>query len=99
MTEHDVALKKFYSSSIQIHKSNQQQSLNMFSNSFSSLPLRLFSVALEQQDCHLIDIEIDETAFFMCDERTERASSDAVPSGLVFIVELLFDIRSDVLLN
>ena len=58
-----------------------------------------FSTRLEQKDGNLSHVEVDEVLGFVCDVRSEVTSNNAVPGGVVLLVELLFDVGSDILLD
>ena len=51
----------------------------------------------EQQDCDLSQVEIDEVFCFVRDVTTEVAAHDAVPCGVIFLIEFLLDVSCDVL--
>jgi hypothetical protein len=55
--------------------------------------------ALEQEDGHLAQVEIDEVARLVRHVGAEVASDDAVPGRVVLLVELLLDVGRDVLLD
>jgi hypothetical protein len=44
-------------------------------------------------------VEVDEMLGLVCDVGSEVASDDAVPGGVILLVELLLDIGSNVLLD
>jgi hypothetical protein len=54
---------------------------------------------LEQQDCNLSQIEVDEVFRFVRDVAAEVAADDAVPGRVVLLVELFLDVGGDVLLD
>jgi len=54
---------------------------------------------LEQEDCHLSQVEVDEMSRLMSHITAEVAPNDTVPSGVVLLVELLLDESGNVLLN
>lgn len=53
--------------------------------------------ALEEQYRHLAQVEVDEVARLVRHVRAEVAADDAVPCGVVFLVELFLDVGGDVL--
>ena len=57
------------------------------------------SSGLEEQACDLSHVEVDEVFGFVGDVGAEVPADDAVPGGVVLLVELLFNIGSDVLLD
>lgn len=63
----------------------------------SGVEMRL--TALEEQNGHLAQVEIDEVARLVGHIGSEVAAHDAVPSGVVLLVELLLDEGGDVLLD
>ena len=60
---------------------------------------RLFLARLEKKNRHLAKIEVNEVFCLVGHVRTEVATNDAVPCGVVLLVELLLDIRGNVLAN
>ena len=57
------------------------------------------SAGLEQEDSDLAKVEVDEVLGLVGDIGSEIAANDAMPGGVVLLVELLLDEGSDVLLN
>jgi len=57
------------------------------------------SAALEEQNGHLAQVEVYEVARLVGHIRSEIATYDAVPGGIVLLVELLLDIGGNVLLD
>jgi len=57
------------------------------------------STGFEQQDGDLSQVKIDEVLRLVSYIAAEVSSDDAVPCRIVLLVKLLFDIRSNVLLN
>ncbi|GMR61551.1 hypothetical protein PMAYCL1PPCAC_31746, partial [Pristionchus mayeri] len=55
--------------------------------------------ALEEQDGDLSEVEVDEVLRLVGDVAAEVTPDDAVPGGVVLLVELLLDVGSDVLLD
>lgn len=55
----------------------------------SSTPLRNVSARLEEQDGHLAQIEVNEMLCLMGDVAAEVPPDDAVPGGVILLVELL----------
>jgi len=60
-------------------------------------PARLLT-ALEEQYCHLTQVKVDKVPGLVRHIRTEVPAHDAVPRRVVFLIELLLDIRGDILL-
>ena len=60
---------------------------------------RMNSARLEEQHCHLPHVEVDEMLGLMGDIRAEVAAHNAVPGGIVLLVELLLDVGGDILLD
>jgi len=58
-----------------------------------------FSTGLEQEDCDLPHVEVDEVLGFVGDVGAKVAADDTVPGGVVFLIELLLDVGGDVLLD
>ncbi len=54
---------------------------------------------LEEEDGDLAEVKVDEVLGFVGDVGAEVAADDAVPGRVVFLVELLLDVGSDVLLD
>jgi len=50
-----------------------------------------FSAALEQQNSYLAHVEVDEMFRLMGDVRTEVTSYDAMPGGVILLIEFLLD--------
>ena len=50
-----------------------------------------FSAALEQQNRYLAHREVDEMFRLIGDVRTELRSYDAMPGGLIHLIEFLLD--------
>jgi len=57
------------------------------------------SARLEEEDSHLTKVEVDEMLGLMGHVGAEVASHDAMPGGVVLLVELLLDKGGDVLLD
>ena len=57
------------------------------------------SSRFEQQDGHLSEVEVNEVLRFVRDVTSEVPSHNAVPRGVVFLVELFLDEGRDVLLD
>lgn len=55
----------------------------------SSTPFRNVSARLEEQDGHLAQVEINEMLCLVSDVAAEVPPDDAVPGGVVLLVELL----------
>lgn len=53
--------------------------------------------ALEQQDGHLTQVEVDKVACLVRHVRAEVSADDAVPGRVVLLVELFLDVRGDIL--
>lgn len=69
-----------------------------FRESNSSTPLRNVSARLEKQDGHLAQVEVNEMLRLVSDVAAEVPANDAVPGGVVLLVELLLDVGCNVLL-
>jgi hypothetical protein len=54
---------------------------------------------LEEEDRDLAEVEVDEVLRLVGDIAAEVSANDAVPRGVVLLVELLLDVGGDVLLN
>ena len=54
---------------------------------------------LEQQDGDLSEVEVYKVFGLVSDVGAEVSSDDAVPGGIVLLVELLLDVGGDVLLD
>jgi len=61
--------------------------------------VRIVSARLEKKNCNLAKVKVDEVLGLVRHIRTKVPPDDAVPSGVVFLVELLFDVRCNVLLD
>ena len=57
------------------------------------------SARLEEEDSDLTKVEVDEVLGLVGNVGAEVASHDAMPGGVVLLVELLLDESGDVLLN
>ena len=57
------------------------------------------SAGLEEKDGDLAQVEVDEVLRLVGHIRAEVTADDAMPGGVVLLVELLLDEGSDVLLN
>ena len=57
------------------------------------------SAGLEEEDGNLTKVEVDEVLGLVGNVRTEVTAHDAVPGGVVLLVELLLDEGSDVLFD
>merc|ERR1712146_148130 len=76
--------------------------LDLHPNRGTTYPLALQEpglARLEEEDCYLAEVEVDEVLRLVCDIGTEVSTHDAVPCGVVLFIELLFDVGSDVLLD
>lgn len=58
---------------------------------------RAHLATLEQQYCHLPQVEVDEVFSLVGDVAAEVAADDAVPRWVVLLVKLLLDVCSNVL--
>ena len=63
------------------------------------LPGQGGSAGLEQEDSDLAKVEVDEVLGLVGDIGSEIAANDAMPGGVVLLVELLLDEGGDVLLD
>ena len=54
---------------------------------------------LEQKHGNLPEVEVNEVLRLVRDVRPKVTPDDAVPGGVIFLVELLLDERGDVLLD
>ena len=61
--------------------------------------LFFFLTGLEKQDRYLTEIKIDKVLCLMCHVGSEVSSNNTMPSRTVLLVELLLDVRRDVLLD
>ena len=57
------------------------------------------SAGLEEQDSDLTEVEVDEMLGLMGHVGTEVAAHNAMPRGVVLLVELLLDEGGDILLD
>ena len=57
------------------------------------------SAGLEQQHGHLPHVEVDEVLGLMGHVRSKVTAYNAVPSGVVLLVELFFNVGGDVLFD
>ena len=57
------------------------------------------SARLEEQDRDLSEVEVDEVLGLVRHIGAEVPADDAMPSRVVLLVELLLDVRGDILLN
>ena len=57
------------------------------------------SAGLEQENSDLAKVEVDEVLGLVGDIGSEIAAHNAMPGGVVLLVELLLNVGSDVLLN
>jgi len=67
--------------------------------SFSVYTDSCFLSTLEEENGHLPQIEVDEVPRLVGDVGAEVAAHDAMPGGVVLLVELLLDVRGNVLLD
>ena len=51
----------------------------------------VISTTFEEEDCDLSHVEVDEVLGFVGDVGAEVPTDDAVPCGVVLLIELLFD--------
>lgn len=58
-----------------------------------------FLTALEEEDSYLSQVEVDKVPCFMGDIGAKVAADNAMPSGVVLLVEFLLDVRRDILLD
>lgn len=54
------------------------------------------SSRLEEQDGDLSHVEVDEVFGFVSDVGAEIAADDAVPCGVVFLIEFFLDVGGDI---
>ena len=57
------------------------------------------SAGLEEKDGDLAQVEVDEVLRLVGHIGAEVTADDAMPGGVVLLVELLLDVRRDVLLD
>jgi len=67
--------------------------------SILSSAVRGYLSALEEQNGDLAQVEVDEMPGLVGDVRAEVPAHDAMPSGVVLLVELFLDVRRDILLD
>lgn len=58
---------------------------------------KLNLTALEQQNCYLTQVEVDEVTGLVCHVGAKVTADDAVPGWIVFLVELFLDVCGNVL--
>jgi len=61
--------------------------------------LLIISAWLEEQDCDLPHIEVDEMFGFVSDIRAEVTANNTMPSGVIFLIELFLDVCGNILLD
>jgi hypothetical protein len=49
---------------------------------------KMTSLSLEEEDCAMSEVEVDEVLRFMSDKRAEVATNNAVPSRALALIEL-----------
>ena len=54
---------------------------------------------LEEQNCHLAQVKVDEMPGLMGDVGTKLTAQNAMPGWVVLFVKLLLNVGSDILLN
>jgi len=57
------------------------------------------STGLEEEDGNLAEVEVDKVLCFMRHVAAKVAADDAVPCRVILLVELLLDVRRNVLFN
>jgi len=60
---------------------------------------RLCLSRLEEEDGNLSEVEVDEVLRLVGDVGSKVTANDAMPGGVVLLIELLLDVGGDVLLN